>query len=317
MAQSHFGSSNPIPGGRSLVASGLIALCLVLGACSDDDKNGGGSGGSSGTGGRGGTGGGSGGSTTGGAGGSGGATTGGAGGGGAGGGSGGAKADAASGGAKGDAGDAKLGDAGEAGGAALPPSNSPLTVGWTPKKPTWKIHSPHNLPVTDRVTYDEATGVHTMFINSNDAPMSPGKTTDPRAEYRWDPYPKGQHNMFDADVWIEPRTDATCVMQVFMTTPSPTSMMLSAWKDGTLRYYGFAANGVGAPIVNPKSHGVWWNLKVHHDTVAGKIDVYVNDVKTATFNDKGGSNWYFKNGVYGSRGRSETRWRNIRWWTKP
>jgi hypothetical protein len=123
--------------------------------------------------------------------------------------------------------------------------------------------------------------------------------------------------MFDADVWIEPESDASCIMQVFMTRPSPTSMMLSAWKDGTVRYYGFAANGAGAPVVNPKSHGVWWNLKVLHDTDAGTIQVYVNDVLSKTFPDKGGSSWYFKNGVYGTSKRSETRWRNIRWWTKP
>jgi hypothetical protein len=207
-----------------------------------------------------------------------------------------------------------------AGDGGLPPArDSPLTVGWTQKTPMWKIHSPYDLPPSARVMYDPVTMVHTMFVNANDKPMAPNKTTDPRAEYQWNSYPKGGKNMFDADVWIEPNTDATCIMQVFMTTPSPTSMMLSAWEadGGSVRHYGFGTNGAGVPIVNPKSHGHWWNLKVLHDTSAGMIEVYVDDVKSQTFSDRGGSNWYFKNGVYGTSGRSETRWRNIRWWFKP
>ena len=325
--------------GSLFTTSGMLLTCFMLvaaGGCDDGDdsssdggaggaRSGGAGGGSGGTG-RGGSGGGTGGSGTGGAtqsggagGGSGGSSggAGGAGGGGGAGGAGGSDGGAGSGGARSDARDGSA-EAGSdtAGAAPLPPSNSPLTAGWTARKPSWKVHSPYNLPVTARVKYDEASGVHSMFVNANDAPMSAGKSTDPRAEYRWDPYTSGK-NMFDADVWIEPRTDATCIMQVFMTSPSPTSMMLSAWKDGTVRYYGFAANGVGAPVVHPKSHGEWWNLKVLHDTDAGTIQVYVNDVLSKTFPDKGGSSWYFKNGVYGTTGRSETRWRNIRWWTKP
>ena len=210
-------------------------------------------------------------------------------------------------------------DAGAADPGALPPPrDSPLTVGWTQKMPMWNIHSPYDLPPSARVTYDETTGVHRMWILSTDKPMAANKTTDPRAEYQWNKYSDGK-NMFDADVWIEPNTDASCIMQVFMTTPSPTSMMLSAWKadGGSVRHYGFGTNGAGVPIVNPMSHGHWWNLKVLHDTATHMIEVYVDDVKSQTFSDRGGSTWYFKNGVYGTSGRSETRWRNIRWWYKP
>jgi len=305
-------------------ASGLVALCLILSACAEAEKKGGrgqpsetgGSGGDQ-TGGTGGSrSGGSGGGGSG-AGGSGGLATGGAGG--VAGGSGGGAVDAGSISAPPDARSATPPDAVAADDSGLPPPrNSPLTAGWTQKTPMWKIHSPYDLPPNARVTYDEATGVHRMFINSTDKPMAPNKTTDPRAEYQWNTYSDGK-NMFDADVWIEPNTDATCIMQVFMTTPSPTSMMLSAWKadGGSVRNYGFGSNGAGVPIVNPKSHGHWWNLKVLHDTDAHTIEVYVDDVKSQTFSDRGGSTWCFKNGVYGTSGRSETRWRNIRWWTKP
>jgi hypothetical protein len=117
--------------------------------------------------------------------------------------------------------------------------------------------------------------------------------------------------MFDADVWIEPKTNRTNIMQVFMTTPRPTSLMITAWDDGNLRtYFG------GGPVLKPNANGVWWNLKTRHDTTKGMIFVYGDDKLLGTFPDRGGSTWYFKNGVYGSRGRSETRWRNVRYWVK-
>jgi hypothetical protein len=60
----------------------------------------------------------------------------------------------------------------------------------------------------------------------------------------------------------------------------------------------------------------WFNLKVLHDVGTHTVTVFINDVKSMSFKDKG-SHWHFKNGNYGCRSmRCETHWRNLRYWVK-
>ena len=196
--------------------------------------------------------------------------------------------------------------------------NSPLTVGWKLTPFTFKVQRPHNLPLESRYSFDPATNTHTMFVNSNDASHEPPpNSTDPRTEMRWTTeYGSGAH-MFDADVFIAPGTNRSCIMQMFGAAGSATTIMFTAWQDGSIRRYfgqGTAAPG-GAPIV-ANAFNRWWNLKVIHDTGAKQIRVYADDKMVASFADRGGASHHFKNGVYGSTGRSETRWRNVRYWTK-
>jgi hypothetical protein len=199
-------------------------------------------------------------------------------------------------------------------GGLAPPGNSPLTRGWKQMPFEWKIHSPSGLPVSARYSCDKASNTHTTWVLSTDSPFQGGTGTDPGTEMRWTNEYRGGQVMFDADVWIAPRTNGTCIMQVYQTTPSPTSFMLTAWPDATLRYYFGSGNG---PLIKSDAFGKWMNLKVLHDVPAGRITVYIDDQTTMSFGDRGGSQWYFKNGVNGSRGRSETRWRNMRYWVKP
>ena len=196
---------------------------------------------------------------------------------------------------------------------------SPLTVGWTLTPFMYKVQKPHNLPLEARYTFDAATGTHTMFVNSNDASHEPPpNSTDPRTEMRWlTEYGSSGQHMFDADVFIVPGTNRSCIMQVFGAAGSATTIMLTAWSDGSIRRYfgqGTAAPG-GAPIV-ANAFGRWWNLKLLHDAGAGQIRIYADDKLVATYADRGGGSHHFKNGVYGTTGRSETRWRNVRYWTK-
>ena len=89
--------------------------------------------------------------------------------------------------------------------------------------------------------------------------------------------------------------------------------MLTAWKDRTLRYYFGTGNG---PVIMTDAFDKWFNLKVLHDVGTHTVTVFINDVKSMSFKDKG-SHWHFKNGNYGCRSeRCETRWRNLRYWTK-
>ena len=66
-------------------------------------------------------------------------------------------------------------------------------------------------------------------------------------------------------------------MQVFQTRPSPTTFMLTAWQDKTLRYY--FGDGQRPPDPERRLVGKWFNLKVLHDTDAGRITVYIDDME--------------------------------------
>jgi hypothetical protein len=190
--------------------------------------------------------------------------------------------------------------------------NSPITAGFTMTKFTYNIQSPHTVPQSERYTFDMATNTHTMWVKSNDSSFQAGNGTDPRTELRWlEEWTKGQH-MLEADLWIAGTTDRTSIVQVFSTTP-PTTFMLTAWADKTLRYYFGTGNG---PIIMKDAFEKWFNLKVLHDVSAKTVTVYINDEKSMSFPDKG-SHWHFKNGNYGCRStRCETRWRNLRYWVK-
>ncbi len=189
---------------------------------------------------------------------------------------------------------------------------SPITAGFTELKITYNVQSPHTLPQSERYTFDMATNTHVMWVRSNDSSFQAGNGTDPRTELRHrDEYRSGKH-ILEADVWIGGETDRTSIMQSFSTSP-PTSFMLTAWKDRTLRYYFGTGNG---PIIMMDAFEKWFNLKVLHDAEAGRVTVYINDVMSMSFADRG-SSWHWKNGVYGCRSmRCETRWRNLKHWVK-
>jgi hypothetical protein len=191
-------------------------------------------------------------------------------------------------------------------------SPSPITAGFTEMKITFNVQSPHTLPQSERYTFDMATNTHVMWVRSNDSSFQAGNGTDPRTELRHrDEYRSGKH-ILEADVWIGGETDRTSIMQSFSTSP-PTSFMLTAWKDRTLRYYFGTGNG---PIIMMDAFEKWFNLKVLHDAEAGRVTVYINDVMSMSFADRG-SSWHWKNGVYGCRSmRCETRWRNLKHWVK-
>ena len=190
--------------------------------------------------------------------------------------------------------------------------NSPITAGFTQTPFMYNIQSPTNVPQAERYTFDMATNTHICWVKSTDSSFQAGNGTDPRTELRWtNEWTSGQH-MLDADVWIAATTDRTNIVQVFSTTP-PTTFMLTAWKDRTLRYYFGTGNG---PVIMTDAFEKWFNLKVLHNVSTHQVTVYINDVKSMSFADKG-SHWHFKNGNYGCRSeRCETHWHNLRYWVK-
>jgi hypothetical protein len=198
------------------------------------------------------------------------------------------------------------------------PSAGPgsLTAGWTQKKYSYAIHKPFDLDVSKRYKFDAATNTHTFWILRGDRPHEPPpNTTSPRTELRMkNDYTSGNHQ-FEADFYVIAGTDGPCVMQVFGGQSHATSFMLKASNDngGTLRRY-------DNEVLKTNAYDKWFHLNVVHTAKAngvGQVKVYIDNQHVGTFEDRGPATHYFKAGVYGtSSQRSETRFRNIKYWTK-
>jgi hypothetical protein len=192
---------------------------------------------------------------------------------------------------------------------------SGLTAGWTQRTFMFRHEGPWNLGPTARYSHDASSGTHSLWVEMGDAAPVQGSTRDPGSEMRWTSEYTSGENMFDADVWIDPASHATGILQIKPSSGNPpTAIILTAWQDGTVRHY--FGTGTG-PVVKQNALGVWWNLKVVHNVTTNEIKIYVDDMPAGTFPGRSTGGWYFTNGVYATRSaRSETRWRNIRYWVR-
>jgi len=192
-----------------------------------------------------------------------------------------------------------------------------LTVGWTPAPLKFDIQKAWDVDVKDRYRYDAATGTHTLWILKGDKPHAPPPNrTGPRAELRFrNDYLTGEH-MFDADVYIVRGTTDACVMQIWGSGLSATTMMIHVRQGGRLECGG----GV---TLKEDAYDKWFNLKVMHNPAgAGEVKIYIDNILAGTRPGRGfrkdGGGFYFKCGVYGLKGdRAEARFRNIKLWEKP
>jgi hypothetical protein len=199
----------------------------------------------------------------------------------------------------------------------ISPAIAALTAGWTQKQFTYAIHTPYNLPESDRHTYDPATNTHTFWVLRGDKPHEPPPNmTGARSELRMkNDYLSGLHQ-FEADVYVVAGTTGACVMQVFGGVTHSTSIMLDAYADngGSVKRY------TGPDVIKAMAYNRWWHLNVIHEANGsgiGHIKVYADGQHMGTFEDRGNATHYFKCGVYNNSGeRAESRIRNIKYWVK-
>jgi hypothetical protein len=180
------------------------------------------------------------------------------------------------------------------------------TAGWTQTSYTYSIQSPWNLPQSDRYSY--SSGEHHFWIYSGDACQFEGCTTGPRCELRMNnDYTSGRHQ-FEGDVYIVSGSEGTDIMQVFGGATNATAIMLKIQAGGTLKRY-------DNETLLTSAYNKWIHVNVQHDADNGKIYVYINNTLKGTYADRGNATHYFKCGVYNISGsRSETRWKNIKYW---
>ncbi|MEV8547563.1 GDSL-type esterase/lipase family protein [Streptomyces sp. NPDC051572] len=151
-----------------------------------------------------------------------------------------------------------------------------------------------------------------------DEPFEEGSSTDPRTEMRWKvDYTTGNH-MWDADVHLPSGTDGASFVQILRSvhpTDTPaTDIMLNVYDTagGTVRRY-------DGTVLRTGAYDTWFNVKIAHQASSGTgtIKVYFDDSLVLTVADRGPATRYFKNGVYDhGSGRSEARFRNLRYWTR-
>jgi hypothetical protein len=192
-----------------------------------------------------------------------------------------------------------------------------LTAGWTEKPFTFALHTPYDLPESDRHSFDAATNTHTFWVIRGDKPHEPPpNTTGARSELRMNNDYKSGNHQFEADVFVVSGTNGASVMQVFGGVTNATSIMLFAYPDngGSVKRYN------GPELIKAMIYDKWWHLNVIHEANGGgigKIRVYADGQLAGTFDDRGNATHYFKCGVYNNSGqRAESRFRNIKYWVK-
>ena len=92
------------------------------------------------------------------------------------------------------------------------------------------------------------------------------------------------------------------------------SITLQPYSDSSLSFEQAFARHLKRSLQYLHSDYKLW--KVLHNTRTHMIHVYVDDKLAGSWPDRGTQSWHFKNGVYGTRGRSEVRFRNIKYWVK-
>ena len=191
---------------------------------------------------------------------------------------------------------------------------NPLTDGWTLKPFTFAIHSPYDLPESDRHSFDSATDTHTFWILDGDSPhQPPPNTTGARSELRMqNDYTSGDHQ-FEADFYVVADTVGPTIMQVFGGSPNATAAMFKVHAGGVLKHYDNAT-------VKTNIYDTWFHLNVIHHALpdgTGQIQIYIDNQLAGTFDDNTTATHYFKCGVYNiTSARAESRFRNIKYWVR-
>lgn len=192
-----------------------------------------------------------------------------------------------------------------AGLAPAQPALADPTDGW--RRLSWNSSSYYvqnrtSVPLNQRFTV--TNGVYNINVRSGEE----------RVEMRWDDWAvQNRDNMWEADVLIDAGSTRTCIMQIKSNEDGEPIYVQIYNTNGDLRN-----NGDSSPIAR-NMYGRWFNLKASFNPSTGIGRVWVDNVlvKTRQY-ERGGDNWYFKNGAYNnglpSGARSSVHFRNIKLW---
>ncbi|WRX09689.1 Alginate lyase 2 - like 3 [Theobroma cacao] len=167
---------------------------------------------------------------------------------------------------------------------------------------------PYDLPVSDR--YSFVDGVHKLWVYSTDKPLFKNSPTKPRSEIRIRGYDYSSGVwQFEGYGYVPCGTTGVCIMQVFGSTPPQATTLMLRVYNGSLYYY------KADPVVLENIYDRWFRVNVIHDVNASKLQVYIDGVLKLEPPGHGGTNHYFKFGVYEQNDSSyyiESRWKGIK-----
>ncbi|KAF7023994.1 hypothetical protein CFC21_036413 [Triticum aestivum] len=200
-------------------------------------------------------------------------------------------------------------------------SGDHLTAGFTRvslPESKFVVQKPYNVPLDAR--YEFAGGVRRMWVYSTDKPASSTHPGGARTEIKINEVYTSGVWQFEGEVYVPAGTSGVSIMQIFGAKPErqATTLMLHVY-DGNLTYY--------HRLQTVLAHNVydrWLRLNVVHDVGARNVTVFVDGAERLRSSSHGGphAEHYFKFGVYKQSHhhpshRMESRWRNVRVFTKP
>jgi hypothetical protein len=194
-----------------------------------------------------------------------------------------------------------------------------LTTGFTLLPLNFAMQKPYNIPLQQRYSFDARTNTHHMWVYNSDQPFSEGSATGPRTEMRFNPdytTTSATQMQFEADVMVPAGTSGITIFQIHNgdsqeSQYGSTSLLLTV-ENGNLRHY-------DDTILASNVYGKWFHLNVIHNTSTHTMSVYVNGTFANSWQDTGGTDWYFKCGVYSASGMSalcQSYYRNVHMWSE-
>ncbi|KAJ3703640.1 hypothetical protein LUZ61_007345 [Rhynchospora tenuis] len=186
------------------------------------------------------------------------------------------------------------------------------TDGFSPvplKEGNFVLQKPYNVDPEKRYSFEN--GVRRLWVYSNDKPLDPKSHTKPRTEIKIHGYDYSEGVwQFEGFGYIPNGTTGVSIMQIFNATHHATSFMLHVY-DGKLKYY-------DKKVITDGIYERWFRVNVIH-TVGQKITVFINGIRKYDADDRGGTDHYFKFGVYTQKDSShymESRWKNVQIYKK-
>ncbi|KAJ4751480.1 Citrate-binding protein [Rhynchospora pubera] len=168
----------------------------------------------------------------------------------------------------------------------------------------FKLQQPYNLDPSERYSFEN--GIRKLWVYSNDEPFKQDSDTKPRTEIRMTGYDYSDGVwQFEGYGYVPSGTTGVSIMQIFGADNQATSIMLRVY-DGQLKYY-------NTDVIEDNIYDRWFRVNVIH-TVGDSITVFIDGTQKYVADDKGGSDHYFKFGVYTQEGSSdymESRWKDV------
>ncbi|KAJ3703641.1 hypothetical protein LUZ61_007346 [Rhynchospora tenuis] len=173
----------------------------------------------------------------------------------------------------------------------------------------FKLQKPYDVDPSDRYSFEN--GIRKLWVFSSDNPFKQDSDTKPRTEIRMTGYDYSDGVwQFEGYGYVPSGTTGVSIMQIFGADNQATSIMLRVY-NGQLKYY-------DKDVIEDNIYDRWFRVNVIH-TVGGKITVFIDGTQKYEADDKGGSDHYFKFGVYTQEGSSdcmESRWRDVQIYNK-